>query len=80
MKLYVTFTSPYARLARIVVAEKGPICPPLVTDRSIRTARDRGWARGSQGSASPWDRLWASYPHPGAYYADQPDGTRCRQR
>ena len=23
MKLYVTFTSPYARLARIVVAEKG---------------------------------------------------------
>src|SRR5271166_394049 len=27
-----------------------------------RTARDRRWARGSQGSASPWDRLWASYP------------------
>ena len=28
------------------------------------TARDRRWARGSQGSASPWDRLWASYPPP----------------
>jgi hypothetical protein len=27
-----------------------------------RTARDRRWARGSQGSAWPWDRLWASYP------------------
>jgi MYXO-CTERM domain-containing protein len=23
------------------------------------------WARGSQGSASPWDRLWASYPQAG---------------
>jgi hypothetical protein len=33
--------------------------PQVVT---YRTARDRRWARGSQGSASPWDRLWASYP------------------
>jgi hypothetical protein len=33
--------------------------PHVVT---YRTARDRRWARGSQGSASPWDRLWASYP------------------
>jgi hypothetical protein len=46
-------------------ASESPVDVPQLGPQVVtyRTARDRRWARGSQGSASPWDRLWASYPH-----------------
>jgi hypothetical protein len=47
------------RAKDITVHDLPQLGPQVVT---YRTVRDRRWARGSQGSASPWDRLWASYP------------------
>ena len=56
---------PFLYVRRVGAVDRhrvGQLGPQVVT---YRTARDRRWARGSQGSASPWDRLWASYPPEG---------------